>query len=80
MTPTVDSETATTTLSQSIHLDHIHPKFGVEQIGWIGQSGRVYPLDKPPYGIEPGSFSPLYQPRGEICGHVIRELDQEDPE
>ena len=30
------------------------------QVGWLGQTGRVYELDKPPYGIEPGSFSPLW--------------------
>jgi hypothetical protein len=30
------------------------------QVGWRGQSGAFYPLDQPPYGIERGSFSPMY--------------------
>jgi hypothetical protein len=60
-----------TILSQSIHLDHVHPKYGVEQVGWIGQTGNVYALDDPPYDDrEPGSFAPLYQARDESCEPV----------
>lgn len=59
-------------LSQSNHLDHVHPEWGVEQVGWIGQTGAVYALDDAPYDTrEPGGFSPLYQPRDEECGHTI---------
>lgn len=67
-----------TTLSQSEHLDHVHPPFGVEQVGWLGQTGRVYRLDEDPSQTESGSFSPLYQPRDESCGHSMRAERLED--
>lgn len=32
------------------------------QVGWLGQSGTFYPLNRPPNAImEPGSFAPIYQ-------------------
>lgn len=34
------------------------------QVGWLGQSGEVYALAEPPYGIEKGSFAPLYMSIG----------------
>lgn len=31
------------------------------QVGWIGHAtGAFYPWDEPPYGIEPGGFTPCY--------------------
>lgn len=63
-----------TMLSQSKHLDHIHLRWGVEQVGWIGQTGAVYALDDPPRDWrEPGGYSPLYQARDESCGHALNE-------
>lgn len=68
-----------TTLNTSEHPEHVHPQWGVEQIGWIGQSGRVYPLGAQISAAdEPGSFSPLYQPRDEECGHVQPDLEAEN--
>lgn len=64
----------TPSLTSSVHHEHTHPQWGVEQVGWIGQSGRVYGLhDEAGLRSEPGSFSPLYQPRDEPCGHVEQE-------
>jgi hypothetical protein len=63
-----------TPLSPHIHHDHVHPSSGVEQVGWLGQTGAVYALDdEAGVRTEPGGFSPLYQSRGETCGHQIRE-------
>lgn len=64
-------------LTPHVHHDHIHIPSGVEQVGWMGQTGRVYALDDET-GIrtEPGGFSPLYQARDETCGHQIREAEE----
>ena len=56
-------------LSRSAHHDHVHPEWGVEQVGWIGQTGHVYALWEDPSLTERGSFGPLYQERGESCVH-----------
>lgn len=62
---------STTPLRRSVHLDHVHPKWGVEQIGWIGQTGEVYALDDfPGAEREPGGYGPLFQARDESCGHA----------
>jgi hypothetical protein len=31
------------------------------QVGWIGQTGRLYLMGEDPSKTEPGSFSPIYQ-------------------
>lgn len=30
------------------------------QVGWRGQTGRLYTMDENPAATEPGSFSPMY--------------------
>jgi hypothetical protein len=55
---------------------HLHLPWGVEQVGWLGQTGRVYRLDEEPQLTESGSFMPLYIARGEICGHVLKSQEE----
>lgn len=57
--------------------DHFHTDAPLVQCGWLGQSGRYYPLgDKVD---EPGGYSPVYRHWGEKCGHQIAtEGAQED--
>lgn len=49
------------------------------QIGWQGQSGRIYRLDEriePTAGsAEPGGYWPIYRHWGEKCGHQIQSED-----
>ncbi len=60
-----------TTLRPHVHHDHVHPEWGVEQVGWLGQSGKVYALDdEAGLKTEPGGYGPLYQARDESCGHT----------
>ncbi|MBP2703515.1 hypothetical protein JOL79_06845 [Microbispora sp. RL4-1S] len=46
-------------------------RYVMRQVGWWGQSGAFYGLADPPYGREPGSFSPAW-----VIGHAD-ELDDE---
>lgn len=33
----------------------------IRQVGWIGQTGRLYPMGSDPSKTEPASFAPVYQ-------------------
>lgn len=53
-------------LSMSVHSKPLSPnnKQVMVQVGWLGQSGEVYELEKPPYNSEKGSFAPIYMSIG----------------
>lgn len=46
----------------------------LRQVGWIGQSKRVYTLDERPQSTEPGGFFPLW-----IIAHEDRPVVPDDP-
>jgi len=55
-------------LSQSTHAEPLPHgnRVAMAQVGWLGFSGAVYPLDDKPLsgGREPAGVSPLYIPIG----------------
>lgn len=41
--------------------EDVHEKWIIfHQVGWRGQTGRLYTMDENPALTEPGSFSPMY--------------------
>ena len=51
---------------------HFHTDEPLVQIGWQGQTGRIYALTEDVAATERGSFSPIYRHWGETCGHHLR--------
>ena len=54
---------------------HVHLDDPLVQIGWWGQTGRIYALTEDVKATEPGGFSPIYAGWGDACGHQIRAQD-----
>ena len=62
-------------MSQSA-VNHFHTDDPLVQIGWQGQTGRIYSLAEQVTPTEPGGFSPIYAPWGETCGHQIKAAEE----
>jgi hypothetical protein len=66
-----------TTLPPSTYAEqHFHTDGPLVQVGWIGQTHRVYQIGEDVAATEPGGFSPIYRHWGEKCGHQIQAEDQ----
>lgn len=48
------------------------------QVGWIGQTNRVYGLDEKPADTEPGGFAPLYMKVGDYVSDGDGRVRLED--